>query len=82
MSGTPSLKNLRRRFAAVFQGTRQSRRKTIGLPEPVPLDPKRSGIAIVAIVKDEERYIGEWLAFHILVGASALELKKKATDAE
>jgi hypothetical protein len=71
MAGIPSLKNLRRRLVAAFQGTRRSRRNAIGLPEPIPLDPKRGGVAIVAIVKDEERYIGEWLAFHMLVGASA-----------
>ena len=67
-----SLKNLRRRLVALFQGARQARGEAIGLAEPVLHNPDRSGIAIVAIVKDEERYIGEWLDFHMLVGASAV----------
>jgi hypothetical protein len=72
MGESASLKNLRRRLVAMFPGVRRARRESIGLPEPVPFNPARGGIAIVAIVKDEERYIGEWLAFHMLVGAAAI----------
>lgn len=62
-----ALKRLKRKYL-----TRSSKRGKGGLPQPVPLDPARSGIAIAAIVRDEERYIGEWIAYHALVGVRAL----------
>lgn len=72
MDASASLKNLRRRLVALLPGVRRARRESIGVPEPVPYNPSRSGIAIVAIVKDEERYIGEWLDFHMLIGVTAV----------
>jgi hypothetical protein len=38
--------------------------KERALSAPVVADPDRHGIALVAIVKDEARYISEWIAFH------------------
>ena len=40
------------------------------LPAPVVFRPNRRGIAVVAIVKDEERYIAEWVNYYFVVGAS------------
>ena len=39
------------------------------LPGPIVPEPDRSGLAIVAIVKDEEDYIAEWSAYHFLLNA-------------
>lgn len=41
--------------------------KQLGIHPPVP-HPGRHGIAIATMVKDEENYIEEWLAFHQAVG--------------
>jgi hypothetical protein len=38
------------------------------LAKPVMPDHARSGIAVVAIVKGEARYLDEWVAFHRLIG--------------
>ncbi|MDI9406762.1 MAG: glycosyltransferase family 92 protein [Chitinophagaceae bacterium] len=43
----------------------------IGLHPPRPL-PGRSGLAIVLVVKDEGRHIGEWAHFHRLAGVRHL----------
>ncbi len=42
------------------------------LSAPVVTDPDRHGIALVAIVKDEARYIGEWNAFHTNLGVRSI----------
>ncbi len=42
------------------------------LSAPVVADPDRHGIALVAIVKDEARYIGEWIAFHTNLGVRSI----------
>ena len=39
----------------------------IGIVPPKP-EPGRDGVAIALIVKDEERHIGEWAAFHLRAG--------------
>lgn len=42
----------------------------IGIVPPRP-EPDRHGLAIVLIVRDEARHIGEWAAFHARAGARA-----------
>lgn len=64
-------KFLKRKLFALFPRLARIRRQDTGLPQPIIPDPDRSGIAIVAIVKDEERYIGEWLDYHMMIGARA-----------
>lgn len=49
-----------------FRKTIETFRMQIQPPEP---DPDRNGLAIVAIAKNEEAGIGDWLAFHHLAGA-------------
>ncbi|WP_132461478.1 glycosyltransferase family 92 protein [Rhodovulum marinum] len=41
----------------------------IGLTPPAPT-PDRAGVAVVLIVRDEERHIGEWAGFHRDAGAA------------
>jgi len=38
--------------------------------ESPPAAPGRAGIALILIVRDEERHIGEWAAFHLAAGAA------------
>ena len=47
----------------------RGRDKRSALPTAIVAEPNRAGVAVVAIVKDEERYIEEWVAFHVFVGA-------------
>ncbi len=61
-------RSAKRKLLSLFPRIAERREKG-GLPAPVAPDPDRSGVALVAIVKDEERYIGEWLDYHMLVGA-------------
>ncbi len=42
------------------------------LPAPVIPCPDRKGIAVVAIVKNEENYIAEWVDYHFIIGAAQL----------
>ena len=42
------------------------------LPTRIVPAADRDGIAIVAIVRDEERYIGEWRDYHMMLGVRAL----------
>jgi hypothetical protein len=46
--------------------------KERALSAPVVADPDRHGIALVAIVKDEARYISEWIAFHANLGVRSI----------
>ncbi|MEM8570663.1 MAG: glycosyltransferase family 92 protein [Pseudomonadota bacterium] len=41
----------------------------IGIIPPMPA-PDRDGVAIAAILRDEERYVGEWAEFHARAGVS------------
>lgn len=74
MSEPPSRRNpfksARRRLVSLLPGHSRFRAaRGAGFERPVTPAPDRRGIALVAIVKDEERYIGEWLDYHFLVGA-------------
>lgn len=42
-------------------------KRNLAISPPQP-DPQRTGIAVVACVKNEEGYIGEWVRFHRAVG--------------
>ena len=70
------LKNMRkatmRGLRAFVPGLARSRSRRAQLPAPVVPHPDRGGVAIVAIVKDEERYIAEWVNYHMLIGARGL----------
>lgn len=46
-------------------GSRKVRQIAVAPPAPRP---GRSGLAVVAIVKDVAPYLGEWLAFHVAAG--------------
>lgn len=61
------LTRARRRLVSLFRG--RSERRKGGLSAPIVPDPGRAGVAVVAIVRDEERYIEEWLDYHVAVGA-------------
>ncbi len=58
-----------RRF---MPGLTRSAGRVSELPAPVIPRPNRRGLAIVAIVKDEENYIAEWVDYHFVVGAAHL----------
>lgn len=49
---------------AILQRTKLSR---LGLEPPIP-KPDRHGVALVLVVRNEERHIGEWARFHRLAG--------------
>lgn len=66
---TSVLKSARRKLQSLFPRLAVQRERDRGLPAPIVPDPDRSGIALVAIVRNEERYVGEWLDYHMLVGA-------------
>jgi hypothetical protein len=61
-------KTRKRNLLALLPGLRRLRREKSWLPAPVVPHPRRGGIAVVAIVKDEAHYIAEWLDYHVLVG--------------
>jgi len=63
------LTQLRRRLARTLPTWIRGESDRPALPSPIVAHPNRSGVAIVAIVKDEERYIAEWVAYHLLLGA-------------
>jgi glycosyltransferase involved in cell wall biosynthesis len=69
-----SLPVVKRWIRKLLPGIAGARRKKSGLPAPVIADADRSGVAIVAIVKDEERYIAEWIDYHALIGARAFHI--------
>jgi Glycosyltransferase family 92 len=46
------------------------RRERQKVPPGIAQDRTRAGVAIAAIVKDESRYLDEWIAFHRLIGIS------------
>ncbi|MGL6134881.1 MAG: glycosyltransferase family 2 protein, partial [Prochlorococcaceae cyanobacterium] len=48
----------------ILQRTKMAR---LGLSPPAP-DPHRWGTAVVLVVRNEERHIGEWARFHRLAG--------------
>lgn len=76
MSKTPEMirrmnkrfKHSKRRFIHLAQTWLQRDRSDLDLDNRVVPDTDRHGIAIAAIVKDEEAYVEEWLAFHTHVG--------------
>ena len=59
-------RHLRRRFPWLAISARQRSE----LPAPVVPRPDRHGLAVVAIVKNEEKYIAEWVDYHFIVGAA------------
>jgi hypothetical protein len=67
-----TLKNaaLRLRKSATRRLTRLINRKTRALPPVAPSADRGKKIAVVAIMKDEQDYVAEWLEFYILQGVS------------
>ncbi|MBD3763748.1 MAG: glycosyltransferase family 2 protein [Rhodobacterales bacterium] len=54
----------------MFRFLRRSAITRIEITPPAPW-PGRSGLAVVLIVRNEERHIAEWARFHLLAGAAA-----------
>ena len=61
---------------------RRTSRASRIIVKPSPPSNSRKGIAIVAIAKNEEDYILDWLSFHALAGASEIILYNNQSDDE
>ncbi|MEM8596142.1 MAG: glycosyltransferase family 2 protein [Pseudomonadota bacterium] len=51
---------------------RRAKMNPYKLPESRRREGARAGLALVAIIKDERPYLEEWIAFHAMLGASAV----------
>lgn len=65
-------KATKRTFRRIFPGLAKPVSRGSELPAPVSPSPDRDGLAVVAIVKDEETYIAEWVDYHFIVGAAQI----------
>jgi len=50
------------------------------LPHQVVANPDRQGIALVMIVKNEARYLNEWIAFHCMLGVRHIYIYDNMSD--
>jgi len=68
------------KFLSKLRGRNQALRASkIDIKPPIA-DAQRAGIALVAIVKNEEHYIGDWLRFHALAGVTDFVIYDNQSD--